>query len=523
MTTDTGSNLVIVYHRQPYEEVEEDGQTVFRENSSPNGIVPTLKSFFGRVERGTWVAWKHASEPTRTPWPRRVSFDDSWGKYDVLRIPLTPQQVRSFYHVTSKEAMWPVLHSFPWQFSAENVDWDTFVEVNRRFAEAACETAADDAFIWVHDYNLWLVPGMVRELKPRARVAFFHHTPFPAPDIFNILPWREQIIDSLLSCDLVGFHVPRYANNFAAVARGLRGATIAEQRPAARGLDAMGHALSDPDVVTALEHEGRRIVLDAWPVGTDPEAIAQVLKTEESTRALAAMRAELGEQRLIVSIGRVDYVKGTKEMLLAYDRLLERRPELHGKIKLVVTSVKAARGMAVYRTARQKIEQLVGQINGQYGRLGWSPVLLFTDMVPFEEVMRYYRLADICWTTPLRDGLNLVAKEFVAAHEGRDGVVVLSEFTGVSVELPDAVLTNPYSEGSMDRAIEQALGMDPAEVARRAQRMFAMVCDYDIGVWAEHVFEQFDKLDSRDTDLPRLLRSTPPKMLAAPAVTAIGA
>lgn len=505
MSTQNKSKLVIVYHRQPYEEVTKNGETVFQENASPNGIVPTLKSFFGRVEHGTWVAWKHAADPAKAKWPRQVSFDDEWGTYDVLRVPLTPAQVKSFYHVTSKEAMWPLLHSFPWQFSAKNVDWDTFVEVNRRFAQAACETAAEGAVIWVHDYNLWLVPGMVRELRPDVRIAFFHHTPFPAPDIFNILPWRDQIVDSLLQSDIVGFHIPRYANNFAALARGLRGAKITEQRTPTRGMDVQGHALSEAEVVTELEHKGRKITLDAWPVGTDPDAIERFVSTDEAQAQLQKIEEELGGQRLIVSIGRIDYVKGTKEMLLAYDRLLERRPELHGKVKLLVTSVKANKGMEVYRTARKRIEEIVGHINGKHARLDWSPVLLFTDKVPFEEVIRYYRMADICWTTPLRDGLNLVAKEFVAAHGGKDGVLVLSEFTGVSVELPDAVLVNPYSEASMDAGIEQALDMPEEEARERAQKMYAMVTEYDIAMWGQHVFEHFARLGMKKDALPEIL------------------
>ncbi|MCB9682540.1 MAG: glucosylglycerol-phosphate synthase [Alphaproteobacteria bacterium] len=508
------SKLVIVYHRQPYEEVVQDGKVVFQENSSPNGIVPTLKSFFGRVEQGTWVAWKRAPDPDAVTWPRKVSFDDHYGRYDVVRLPLEPDRIRSFYHVTSKEALWPILHSFPWQFSASNVDWDTFEEVNRRFAEAACAEAADDALIWVHDYNLWLVPFYVRQLKPKARIAFFHHTPFPGPDVFNILPWRDRVVDSLLACDLVGFHVPRYANNFAAVAVGLRGAKVTEELPASRGLDRCGRALSDPSVVTRLAHDGRIVRLDAWPVGTDPRVIHQLLGSDDSRAALDRIAQELSGQRLIVSIGRVDYVKGTKEMLQTYERLLSRRPELHGKVKLLVTSVKANKGMAVYRDARAEIEQLVGHINGRFSRLDWSPVLLFTDKVPFPEIVRYYKAADICWTTPLRDGLNLVAKEFVAAHEGNDGILILSEFTGVSVELPDAVLCNPYSEDSMDRAMDTALAMDPPEARRRARAMYEMVSTYDIARWAEHCFERFAELDGTGDDLPAVL-TLPPSRASA--------
>ncbi|MCA8884849.1 MAG: trehalose-6-phosphate synthase, partial [Rhodobacteraceae bacterium] len=193
------SDLVIVYHRQPYEEVEVDGEIVLRENKSPNGIVPTLKSLFGSVTHGAWVAWKLADDPAAPDFERRVEITDSYGSYTVSRLPLTAEQVTSFYHVTSKEAFWPILHSFKERYNYDPVDWPVFQEVNRAFAEAAAQEAAPGAIVWVHDYNLWLVPGYLRLMRPDLRIAFFHHTPFPSADMFNVLPWRSQIIESLLA------------------------------------------------------------------------------------------------------------------------------------------------------------------------------------------------------------------------------------------------------------------------------------------------------------------------------------
>ncbi|MGY6707208.1 MAG: trehalose-6-phosphate synthase, partial [Rhizobiaceae bacterium] len=203
------SNLVIVYHRQPYEEVVEDGKIVFKENKSPNGIVPTLKSFFGRFESGAWVAWKEAEDVSNPDFERVVEIDDAYGRYTVSRLPLTAGQIQSFYHVSSKEAFWPILHGFKERYNYDPVDWPTFREVNWAFAEAAAAEAADGAVVWIHDYNLWLVPGYLRQLRPDVKITFFHHTPFPGADIFNVLPWREEILKSLLACDVVGFHIPR--------------------------------------------------------------------------------------------------------------------------------------------------------------------------------------------------------------------------------------------------------------------------------------------------------------------------
>ena len=496
MSAGKKSPFVIVYHRQPYEEAVENGRVVYKENKSPNGIVPALKGFFSTAKDAVWVAWKQAPASGKVNFERTVRIKDSYGEYDVVRLPLTAEQVKAFYHVTSKEALWPILHSFPGMFNYGPVDWENFREVNRLFAEAACEQAADDAFIWVHDYNLWLVPHYVRQIKPNARIAFFHHTPFPAPDVFNVLPWRKEIVSSLLDCDLVGFHIPRYAENFASVACSLLGAKREHVRDVEGPFNPFGAALSEPSVTTALSHKGRRIDIDAWPIGTNPRVIEMHLSNFKAGQRVAEIRSEVGDRRLIVSVGRVDYVKGTKEMLEAYDRLLSRRPELKEKVKLFCVCVAPAEGMSAYRAAQREVERLVGAINGKYGNLRWTPIMLSTRGVPFEELVCYYRAADICWITPLRDGLNLVAKEFVSAQNGDPGVLILSEFAGAAVELPEAVGVNPYSERSMDAAIDTALDMTREERAERLDHMRERVSTFDVDHWAAHVRERFEAINS---------------------------
>ncbi|AAZ98579.1 glucosyl-glycerol-phosphate synthase [Thiobacillus denitrificans ATCC 25259] len=491
------ASLVIVYHRQPYEEHVEGGKTVFRENASPNGIVPALKGFIGQTERASWIAWKKSPAGKPVRFERRITVEDSYGSYEVVRLPLSAEQISQFYHVTSKEALWPILNSFPSLYSTENCDWAAFREVNRLFAEAACEEAAPGAVVWVHDYNLWLVPKFVRALRPDVRIAFFHHTPFPAADVFNILPWRDEIVDSLLDCDLVGFHVPRYARNFVSVVQSLRPVDALVERDVPPDLRATGTALSEPVTPVVLHSGKRRVQIDAFPIGTHASLIRETVQQPERLAQVAQIRHDIPQEKIIVSIGRVDYAKGTREMLLAYERLLQRRPELHGRIKLLVTAVAAADGMRVYKRAQQSIEQLAGRINGRIGTLAWQPILLSTTPMPFAETLCYYRAADICWITPLRDGLNLVAKEFIAAHVNESGVLVLSEFAGAAVELQDAVLVNPYSLVQMDAAIDRALDMPAAEQRARMQRMDALMDRYDIGHWTRHVLELFAQLPAR--------------------------
>ena len=481
------SDLVIVYHRQPYEEVEENGRIVRRENKSPNGIVPTLKSFFGAADSGAWIAWKLADDPANPDFERVVEITDSFGTYRVSRLPLTAEQVSSFYHITSKEAFWPILHSFKDKYNYDPVDWPTFREVNWAFAEAAAQEAAEGAVVWVHDYNLWLVPTYLRQLRPDVKISFFHHTPFPSADMFNVLPWRGEIVRSLLACDHVGFHIPRYAANFVSVARSLYDVDVVGEIDApADFTPEHGMALAERKQPVAIRHEGREIAVGAFPVGVDADYVGSIAAREETAAKRAEVREAVGEDgRLIVSVSRTDYTKGNIEQLQAFERLLERRPDLRGSVRLLHVSVSANRNMTAYEEVQSEIEQIAGRINGRFGDFGWQPVALIGRAIPFEELIGYYQAADVAWITPLADGLNLVAKEFCAARSDGDGVLVLSEFAGAAVLLSDAVTCNPFSHRSMDYAIDQALDMAPAERRDRMAALRDKVSRYDIRAWAD--------------------------------------
>jgi len=486
------SDLVIVYHRQSYEEVEIDGELVRRENTSPNGIVPTLKSFFGRVGSGSWVAWKLAEDTSHPGFERRIEIEDSFGAYTVSRLPLTAEQVSSFYHITSKEAFWPILHSFKERYNYEPVDWPTFREVNWSFAEAAAAEAAHGAVVWVHDYNLWLVPTYLRQMRPDLVISFFHHTPFPSADMFNVLPWRKEIIESLLACDVVGFHIPRYAVNFVQVARSMFDVETVRREAVRADFSPEGTALSERSMPVELAYGERHVMINAFPVGVDVDYIEQTAIEPEIVARLAEIREELGEAKLLLSVSRTDYTKGNVEQLQAYERLLDQRPDLHGKIRLMLVSVPANRNMTAYVEVQSEIEEISGRINGRFGSLEWQPVSLICAAIPFKELVAYYRAADVAWIAPLADGMNLVAKEYVAARTDEGGALVLSEFAGAAVELNAAVLTNPFSHRAMVAAVEQALAMQPEERRARMCDMRAKVRRYDIRAWAaeqQHCFE----------------------------------
>jgi len=351
--------------------------------------------------------------------------------------------------------------------------------------------------VWIHDYNLWLVPGYLRQLKPNVKIAFFHHTPFPNPDMFNVLPWREEIIKSLLQADAVGFHISRYSNNFKAVARSLTSARTTEEEPTPESMSPRGMALSERNTVRTIRHHDHDIIVDTSPVGVDTNYIASVVADPEVQAKVKEIRAEIGEDmQVIVSIARTDYTKGNVEQLEAYERLLTARPDLLGKVRLMHVSVGANRNMMAYEEVQQRIEELSGRINGTFGSFEWQPVSLISTAIPFRDLIAYYRAADVAWITPLADGLNLVANEFCMAREDLGGALVLSEFAGTAVLLKGAVPVNPYSHASMDRGIQQALDMSAEEKRSRMERLRESVHEFDINAWVASQTNLFDRLRS---------------------------
>ncbi|WP_320667737.1 glucosylglycerol-phosphate synthase [Prochlorococcus sp. MIT 1307] len=491
------SKFIILYHRTPYEEGKDKaGRKIWCDHKSPNGIIPTLRNLFHSRDESTWIAWRQVAK-LEGHLDERIEMKEP-SPFTLRRIPLKKSEVNSFYHVTSKESFWPILHTFPTYFDVNNADWKIFEEVNRRFAIAACIEAANNATVWVHDYNLWLAPAFIRTERPDLKIAFFHHTPFPGNDVFAILPWRRQIIESLLCCDLVGFHIPRYTENFARAANCLVGAKKGPKKNVDKKFIAVGSALTEPEETPWLSHAGKKVKLLSSPVGTSPELIQSLInKPSVKTYSHEIREGTKKGRKLILSASRVDYTKGNEELLLAFERLLERRKDLHGEIVLMISCVAAASGMKIYEETQRSIEEMAGRINGRFSLIDWVPIRISTRRIPYEEMVAWFTEADICWITPLRDGLNLVAKEYAAARKNRGGVLVLSEFTGASVLLNGAVLTNPYSHRRMDEAIEEAISMDEKEQFIRMQSMTSAVEAYTVKDWAQ---DQINFVEDKSTN-----------------------
>lgn len=482
------AELVMVYHRLPYEEYRNAaGKLQRRRPTSPNGIIPTLLSFFGDGRPGSWVAWA-VHEDGDEPFDSHTTVDaERYPKLTAARVKLSKEEVDIFYKRFSKEAFWPTLHTF-WERAIFNEDdWQVFLKVNRAFAERTALEAAEGAIVWLHDYNLWMVPAYLRELRPDLRIAFFHHTYFPSADVFNVLPWRRQIIGSLLQCDYIGFHIPRQVENFVDVARGVFPLKTLERQSCAPRFITYGCAVGLERMTTALDTGTRQVKLGAHPVGLDIDRVRNALEAPKIKELMGQLREEMKGVKLILSVERLDYTKGILEKLNAYERLLDDNPELLGKVTLVTVCVPAAREMRVYDELQTQIEQAVGRINGRFARIGWTPLQFFFRSLPFEEVSAWYAMADVMWITPLRDGLNLVAKEFVAAQGllGGRGVLVLSEFAGAAAELKGALLTNPHDPADLAQTCYLALNLPKSEAQARLRELFDIVCFNDIRRWGE--------------------------------------
>lgn len=477
------AELVIAYHRQPFDESLEDGEVQRQAAASPNGIIPTLLGMFRQGRKGAWIAWSTCTSGNFEPRIQLEGFDN----LTLSRLLLSQQDVDLFYRKLSKEALWPILHGFIERARFDHRHWQHFIDINQRFAHLAAAEAAADALVWVHDYNLWLVPHYLRRLRPDVRIAFFHHTPFPPADIFNVLPWSREIIGSLLCCDYIGFHIPRYCENFADVAASHYSLKTQVRQRCERRFTKSGSALCVENVVARIECGNRPVMLGAHPVGIDLHRISTSLKSEQFVRAARSLATDLKDKKVIVSAERLDYMKGPLQKLQAYERFLALYPAWREKITFIDICTPPAAGMDVYDDIRAQVEQAVGRINGRFSTPTWVPVAFMFRHQPFDMLAAYFALADVAWITPLRDGLNLVAKEYVAIRSelGKFGALIISEFAGASVELAGALLTNPYDITGMADTLHQALMMEEHQQRERMGRLAAVVRRYDVNRWAQ--------------------------------------
>jgi len=427
-----------------------------------------------------WVGW--AGEPGTPPEPFREK-----GVY-LHPVGLSPTEIQEYYEGFSNETLWPIYHDVIVPATFHRNWWNTYRTVNHRFAMAIAEVAAPGATVWVHDYQLQLVPAMVRSIRPDVRIGWFNHIPFPPVELFAQLPWRRQVVEGLLGADLVGFQRRADATNFLRACRrsaGLqtRGSTVwLTESPGGLGRD------QDPAVdrrAGGAVPEGRAVRVAAFPISIDYHGFGELARRPDVQARAQSIRAELGDpDTVLLGVDRLDYTKGIPNRLSAYEELLDSgQLGPPGSVLVQVASPSRER-VEQYRVLREEVEGRVGRINGRHATLGQSAVYYLNHAYPAEEMAALYLAADVMLVTSLRDGMNLVAKEYVACRHDESGALVLSEFTGAADELGSAFLVNPHDIEGLKEAIVRAVAVTPRESRRRMRSMRKRIRNYDVNRWA---------------------------------------
>jgi trehalose 6-phosphate synthase/phosphatase len=413
--------------------------------------------------RGLWIGWpgEIAASDREEQRPALAGWEDEHG---FVPVDLPPELSRNFYEGYSNQTLWPLFHHLPSSLTYDPLGWMAYVEANRRFRDVVLERYRPGDLIWVHDYHLMLLPQLLREAVPEAPVGFFLHIPFPPSDIFRVLPRREELLRGLLGADVVAFQTHGYLQHF---------------RSSLLRVLGMGSRMD------RVESDGRFVHLEALPIGIVPEDFSGLLDQDvDPRRELEGLRRRFANRKVLLAVDRLDYTKGIPERLRAFRRLLERVPDMRGRVVLVQVAVPSRELIPLYKRLRREVNELVGEINGSFGTPDWTPVVYIRRAVSRSELVALYAGADVGWVTPLLDGMNLVAKEFVVCQQGDEGVLVLSEFAGAAAEMGEALLVNPYDEEHMAAVVERALALPREERRERMSALRKRVLRNDAVAWS---------------------------------------
>ncbi len=489
----SGGRLIVVSNRLPVS-VERAGDS-YEMYPSSGGLVTALRAVLRDYE-GCWIGWA-GTEYSPAVEDLLRSYPEA--DFQIQPVFLTEKERAQFYSGFSNEIVWPLFHDLQSQCNFDPDYWDSYVRINERFADRISKVARDQDFVWVHDYHLTRVAACLRERGLRCNLAFFQHIPFPSPDIFEKLPWREEFLNAILDFDLVGLQTARDRQNFAVcVQRFAKDAT-----------------LCDTGIGLSIERPNRRTKLDSFPISIDFEEFSSMAASPEVTALSEQVRADMRGRSLLLGVDRLDYTKGLLEKLRAWDRLLSEFPELRRKVTLLQVVVPSREDIPKYRDLRLEIERLVSEINGQYTDSSWVPIHFIYRHLERQQLLAYYRAADIALVTPLKDGMNLVAKEYCAAQVDERGVLVLSEFAGAAVQLKrGALLVNPNDVAGLAAAIREAVLMPRFERQHRMRMLRRVVQQSDVHRWSASFLQMAGvqlepKIGANETLLPATAPRTP--------------
>lgn len=468
------SDFLVVSNRLPVDRITTDtGDVGWRR--SPGGLVTALAPVMASHE-GAWVGWHGAPDETLEPFHHE--------SMDLIPVPLSSEEVELYYEGFSNSTLWPLYHDVIAPPEFHRTWWDSYRIVNRRFAEAAASAAAKNATVWVQDYQLQLVPRYLRELRPDLRIGFFNHIPFPPPEIFAQMPWRKAIIDGLLGADLIGFQRPNDTANFLRSARRFLGASVKAQQVHVK--EAKG----------TISHIARA---EPFPISIDVAQIQALAVRPDVIARAQQIREDLGNPKtILLGVDRLDYTKGITHRLKAYGELLADGVISVDDATLIQVASPSRERVETYRLLREEVEGTVGRINGQFDTTQNTAIRYLHHSYPVEEMVALYLAADVMLVTALRDGMNLVAKEYVAARTDNTGALVLSEFTGAADQLKQALLVNPHDIDGLKATIATAINLDPKESARRMRSMRRQILAHDVKRWSEDFLTTLENEAVRD-------------------------
>lgn len=466
--TGEGRALAIISNRAPYRIKRKFGRLVCEKNVG--GLVSVLDEMM-RQAGGTWIAWGEEGDV-----PEQVSIPLDRPKYLLRLVSLTDQEVDRYYHGFSNRALWPLSHYFLDRCHFGVEDWRGYQAVNRKFANAFGEGIGGRGLVWIHDFHLALVPGFLRDEHPGLSVGFFWHIPFPSSSLFRVLPWRGEILRGLLGSDLIGFHLPLHVENFLRCVQDVVNVPVDLESG-------------------SVQYEGRVIKVGVFPVGIDFRKWSDLASSPGIMEKTRRIRNEVKVEHVILGVDRLDYTKGIRERLLAFERFLEKYPEFRERACMIQIAVPSRTGVREYRLLRREIDEVIGRIIGRFSTEKWIPLRYLYHGLPMEDLAAYYLAADLALITPLRDGMNLVAKEYVASRVGEDGSLILSEFTGAAATLTKAILVNPYDIEGLADAIRRSLCMPEAEKRSRMRELRRAVSQGDVHWWCESFLKSLGQVE----------------------------
>ncbi|MBX9853529.1 MAG: bifunctional alpha,alpha-trehalose-phosphate synthase (UDP-forming)/trehalose-phosphatase [Cytophagaceae bacterium] len=465
---------IIVSNRLPVSGIKKDNQISF--SPSAGGLATGLGSIYKKGDN-IWIGWPgiYTNEPSE-----KEHINQELQKENMSPVFLSQEDIEKFYEGFSNSTLWPLFHYFPKYVVNDHEYWETYQAVNSIFCEQILKHANQDDIIWVHDYQLLLLPTMLRKYLPDATIGFFQHIPFPSYEIFRMLPWRSEILEGMIGADLIGFHTYDDVRHF---------------------LSSVSRIVGVDNKMGQLRIADRVCNVDSFPMGIDYEKFSQAVQSAETKKEIENLRNGIGEQRLIISIDRLDYSKGIPERLKAFDKFLETYPDFRGNVSLIFVLVPSRDKVALYKELKVEIDELVGRINGKYGSINWSPIHYFYRSFPFTSLSAFYGISDVALVTPLRDGMNLVAKEYIASKTDKKGVLILSEMAGAAKELSDAIIINPNDINAIVDALHEALTMPEQEQVLRNTNLQNILKRYDIHSWVNVFMNRLHFIKEKENEM----------------------